>query len=813
MNKLMKYITLFLFCFISIQGYGQSIKARQSSIITVDGVDEILNLKVRLNDRIKVKSTGAEYLVENSTISGYNSGNPDGRACIDIGGGLYANIQTESGGYRYSHLFKINSTSTFQALFDLAEATGKKAIVDGSGGISSTITIPSTVNVHIEDGALITILNADLIINGSIIAGPYYIFNDVGAGTFDFTNSRTNYVLPEWWILDYSNTEPGIELAVETARKVVLNAVYTVQANINIEDRNDLILQIDGKIETTGSTAIVLERCNNVTIEGSGIIDNQNLGSGAGIIVQNENSNIRIQGITVKNTVGQGIRINAVNDTITNVSVSNINIINTTDNAFVVTSTGTGFNKFIRLENCYFDNPRMATFIDHVEHVIIQNNFLKYNGDGQHAIGIFGPTYNAIATGNIGVSTDQTGVNNLGVTLGSDEDLQNVIVDGNIMQGNSISGDAYELASWGSDSRNFVLSNNISTKHPTGIVIGVSNNDTTNYKNIAVTGNVLDSTKLGIRALTFASTNPGTLKGLSIANNVVFGSDPTTATHYGILIDGEDTPSEGFLGYVNTTGNVVSNFYEGLRTARNKFNLGYGNLLYGNRTGISYGQMDTSFYAFNMAVQNTVADRIYANPNTGSFTFDPNFSSLTLDFNISDALSDTQLENKIGAVIQGDGNPNATLTPNYIGETYIDTTRQNTYKATGLTNTDWEVTNRADNLYEFTPFAYNAVDTILADTLLENRFPVNSALDGKSVTAVEYITDSNVTTNNTLVRLLEFDPDTGIYTAFGSATIPIGSNSIEVATNQALTAGRIIYCEVSQSGDNVSGLTVFLKIE
>jgi hypothetical protein len=115
--------------------------------------------------------------------------------------------------------------------------------------------------------------------------------------------------------------------------------------------------------------------------------------------------------------------------------------------------------------------------------------------------------------------------------------------------------------------------------------------------------------------------------------------------------------------------------------------------------------------------------------------------------------------------------------------------------------------------YQFTPFAYNAVDAILVDTLLQNRFPVNSALDGKSVTAVEYITDSNVTTNNTLVRLLEFDPDTDTYTAFGSAIISIDNNSVEVTTNQALTAGRVIYCEVSQSGDNVSGLTVFLKIE
>lgn len=62
---------------------------------TVDSVAEILNLKVRLNDRIKVKGTGAEYLVQTGSVSGYAT---DSIAVIDLNNS-FAVLQPQNNAY------------------------------------------------------------------------------------------------------------------------------------------------------------------------------------------------------------------------------------------------------------------------------------------------------------------------------------------------------------------------------------------------------------------------------------------------------------------------------------------------------------------------------------------------------------------------------------------------------------------------------------------------------------------------------------------------------------------------------------------
>lgn len=45
------------------------------------------------------------------------------------------------------------------------------------------------------------------------------------------------------------------------------------------------------------------------------------------------------------------------------------------------------------------------------------------------------------------------------------------------------------------------------------------------------------------------------------------------------------------------------------------------------------------------------------------------------------------------APIQGTGNPNGTVTPDTIGQGFLDTTSGNFYLATGTTSSDWTLTN------------------------------------------------------------------------------------------------------------------------
>jgi hypothetical protein len=115
--------------------------------------------------------------------------------------------------------------------------------------------------------------------------------------------------------------------------------------------------------------------------------------------------------------------------------------------------------------------------------------------------------------------------------------------------------------------------------------------------------------------------------------------------------------------------------------------------------------------------------------------------------------------------------------------------------------------------YDFTPQPYNGINTLTADTLLAQRFAVTGALNGKTITSVEYTLDSQVTTQTTNVRLLRYTPSTNTYSAFASDIISIGDSFASLTTSETISQGDLIYCEVIQSGDNITGITVTLKIE
>ena len=132
MEKITKIHNIKLLLFIALMAlvnisYSQNpIKARPDQMIMVDSVQEIQNVKVRLGDRIKVKSTGAEYLVQTDSVPGYIT---DEVAVITVGGN-YAVLQATEKGYNALHFgFSSNNSPennhlSLQKAIDWHKASG-----------------------------------------------------------------------------------------------------------------------------------------------------------------------------------------------------------------------------------------------------------------------------------------------------------------------------------------------------------------------------------------------------------------------------------------------------------------------------------------------------------------------------------------------------------------------------------------------------------------------------------------------------------------------------------------------------------------
>lgn len=122
--------------------------------------------------------------------------------------------------------------------------------------------------------------------------------------------------------------------------------------------------------------------------------------------------------------------------------------------------------------------------------------------------------------------------------------------------------------------------------------------------------------------------------------------------------------------------------------------------------------------------------------------------------------------------------------------------------------------NLTSTFKDWTGLAYNAIDTIAADTLTAGGFAVSPQTNGKTVTAVIYSTNAN-TASNVTIRLLYYDVSAGTYTPFGSGTITTGTNTITITgLSQALATGDWLYPEVTATdGATANGFQVTVKIE
>lgn len=106
----------------------------------------------------------------------------------------------------------------------------------------------------------------------------------------------------------------------------------------------------------------------------------------------------------------------------------------------------------------------------------------------------------------------------------------------------------------------------------------------------------------------------------------------------------------------------------------------------------------------------------------------------------------------------------------------------------------------------FIPIPYNAVDTIVVDTI-NTSFAITPDIDATDLKEVTYTTDAQVTGDLT-IRLLYRDISAGTYTPIGSGMITTGNNQVTVTgLTQTVTSGDFIYTEVTASAGGGPGTT------
>ena len=89
-------------------------------------------------------------------------------------------------------------TDLIEAVSEVGTNTGVLLLADGVYPVTNNLVISESIDLHIENGAVIdTAEGKSLTIAGSIDAGIYQIFS--GNGDVFYTGSRTPYVYPQWF--------------------------------------------------------------------------------------------------------------------------------------------------------------------------------------------------------------------------------------------------------------------------------------------------------------------------------------------------------------------------------------------------------------------------------------------------------------------------------------------------------------------------------------------------------------------------------------------------------------------------------------
>ena len=201
---------------------GDTLPTVNDIIIAVDSIQQIPSLNVNLGDRIKVKSTGAEYLVQADSVAGYNV---DTVAVVPTNAG-YAHLQKNKGSInvkwfnatgdgssddtepfnnaiKYVKTFEggqvyVPSDSSFYSIENVHVLTGVKIFGDGYGQSPQTA---DRGNTHVDvinggNGFIIGEIDFSPIIKnrGAVVENLYITNNDNTAKTAIRIGSLNSYV-------------------------------------------------------------------------------------------------------------------------------------------------------------------------------------------------------------------------------------------------------------------------------------------------------------------------------------------------------------------------------------------------------------------------------------------------------------------------------------------------------------------------------------------------------------------------------------------------------------------------------------------
>ena len=912
MKNIMKIHNINLLLFMALMmlvniSYAQNpIKARPDQMIMVDSIQQIPNLDVNLGDRIKVKSTGAEYLVQADSVDNYTT---DEIAVITIGSS-YAVLQPSKENKINIKNFGLigggsNETDLIRKAFDYCQKTSTELYVP-YGQYLYDSNIPIQVNTDdfrvsgtgqfiwlesncasIVSGKFIRVTGNRFQMDGLKFKSNCYLTGSTGINMINLetglNHKITNCLFEE---LNNADGNAGLSaIAIGNGSAQVINR----QDVPDIVAGNDTIIVTDMTgfhtrnylqvIGTQPDTIEIIERLNDTMVIAN-FRHNHSAGEDEIVAYDIGEQGVLINNCIFKNIIrGQALIMNRPGNIISNCRFENISHI--TQEHFIYDQTS---------DNHYINN----IFIGGGNGAGLSLNPAVLSQDGSGLV-ISGNTFldcrNAIS---IRTGTDHNGSNFRfaafgisGIPLG-----RNGIISSNTFKN---CGGAYcvNVATTGAGC---VITNNLFEDcNPLDIISISGGNATVSNNTVTVSGAFPDRrandyflrgtadslTIIGNSTIsgpglfilgdfcTISGNKTGALDIRGEKNNVdnnIFvaveardlkiqgrrnlikdnrfvnlGSSPTyqeQVPNSNIVISNvfenfqfRDAAKDSFVDSLTWINNQV-NFFSIAPDAEIRLNSGkmVGSLAEGSNLEwgeIGYFDGDTlrevsagsSFFdaisyigyelippttgrpgpcAVSLSENKTLPVKMANNHTAGQFAI----PSLTTDGRMDAVNSITG--NYLYGVVKTSGSAGSIAQVEFKG-----------FSGNVLTNIDTLQTQaqQFESNYTFTPFAYTGLDTIPVDTLLSQRFVVTGALDGKTITGVEYTLDNQVTTDSTLVRLLKYTPSTNTYTSFGNASITVGNSFVNNTPSQSIAQGDIIYCETTQTGDNVTGLTVTLKIE
>lgn len=616
----MKQISMLLFAMLTtgLNAQPHTFTVENYSQIKTFGVEHV----AMIGDEIRVLNTNARYLIAPNILSGL--GNADNILSIKMGDNKFANLQSQNGGYYFSQVLETDHTTAFKKLLLVADKTGLNAVIDQKVALKSSVQVGENIDLVFVKGGMLKAHPHTVTINGNVIADRFQIFettNNPSVFNIKFENARTSVAYPEWWGAVGNNPTsdlvPIAQACNSGIKKIVFssNNNYLVDAAIKIHNTENIQLRLDGQLTALGKSSIFsIKDASNITINGTGTLD-LNSSTGVAIYISNSVKKITIDGIYIKNGSAQGLRVVTTSDAdmIKYITIKNVFFENIKDLALVVDGTRGGEIWGVRCQNNNFDNiGKSATYFNYVDNAFVTGNSLEFDSDGNHAIGFFFDCKDITISNNHGFARGPQ-VKQLGVTLGKNGNLQNINITNNIMNGNGVKGDGYEIASGGTDNRNINLSNNISYNFPSAIQMGLDKTYPSQYRNTRIAGNIGDKTNAGIRLITLPDAPKGrVLENMMVNDNLMFGNGKNNENSMGIMVRGGEHNSKDAIKYLSFSNNIVNNFYDGIKIRNGNYYHSSNNLAVNNlRHGIDYGRNDNSMHITNFSVENKVKNMHY----------------------------------------------------------------------------------------------------------------------------------------------------------------------------------------------------------